>query len=107
MKRAGYTLIEMFVVIAPVAIIVTIAVTVFAVVLGYSHLEPAINRSDYLVESKGIADTLGVPERDGYGDNTYDENDAGELCKVLGVPIGTSLDDLSSRRLKKLVKSRR
>jgi len=104
-KKSGFTLIELMIVITIIGILFGV---LFCFVLVYKigwqkGLEPLVNRTEYVLEAKGLVDTMGHYEREGYGTKRFDGTDSEILCEEVGVPIDTSIEDIPIRRIKAFV----
>lgn len=106
-SKKAWTLIELLVVIAIFAIIVGYVLGfVLLYKIGWKkYLEPAVYRNDYVLQAQNIADNLGSPERKGYRDSKWDDFDKAEMCKEMGIPTNTSVENIPSAALKKFVLS--
>jgi hypothetical protein len=60
---------------------------------------PHVERTENIVRAKNIADTMGKPDREGYGDKTFDEHDQKLLFEALDVPLNSKFDDIPSLRI--------
>jgi len=108
-KKKGFALIELIVVLGILSFIVGVVVlVVFLVSSGGSLMsdgDAALNRTDYVLQAKSMADHLGDPSRQGYGDGDWDDHDQKALFGAMNIPLNTSWEDIPSRRLKDFVES--
>ncbi len=100
-SERGFTLIEGCVVFLILGIILSAVIVFF--LCWPRFIEPSVYRTDYILEMKSIADKSGSQDRIGYSDDICDSTETGWILIEMGLMKDTSLDDVSSRKIKQFV----